>query len=62
MVKEATVLNAMSLEMKDIEKVIKRNRGGSTLTLKTNENNGNLDKSFPPNEDSIKIIKKLINE
>ena len=52
----------MSLEMKDIEKVIKRNRGGSTLTLKTNENNGNLDKSFPPNEDSIKIIKKLINE
>ena len=37
-------------------------RGGNTLRLKTNENYGNLDKSFPPNEDSIKIIKRLINE
>ena len=37
-------------------------RGGSTLRLKTNEYYGNLDKSFPPNEDSLKLIKKLINE
>ncbi len=37
-------------------------RGGSTLRLKTNEYYGNLDRSFPPNEDSLKLIKKLINE
>ena len=35
-------------------------RGGSTLRLKTNEVYGNLDKSFPPIEDSLKEIKKLI--
>tara|TARA_B100001540_G_C15598667_1_gene547527 strand:- start:92 stop:676 length:585 start_codon:yes stop_codon:yes gene_type:complete len=40
----------------------KTQRGGSTLRLKTNEDYGNLDKSFPPNEDSLKEIKKLINE
>ena len=40
----------------------KTQRGGSTLRLKTNEYYGNLDKSFPPNEDSLKEIKKLINE
>ena len=32
----------------------------TTLRLKTNEEFGNLDKSFPPNEDSIKIIKKIL--
>ena len=37
-------------------------RGSKTLRLKTNNNFGNLNKSFPPNEKSIKIIKKLINE
>jgi len=40
----------------------KTQRGGSTLRLKTNEDYDNLDKSFPPNEDSLKEIKKLINE
>jgi len=40
----------------------KTQRGGSTLRLKTNEDYGNLDKSFPPNEDSLKELKKLINE
>ena len=35
-------------------------RGNKTLRLKTNNNFGNLNKSFPPNEKSIKIIKKLI--
>lgn len=40
----------------------KTQRGGSTLRLKTNEDYGNLDKSFPPNQDSLKEIKKLINE
>ena len=35
---------------------------GTILRLKTNEDYGNLNNSFPPNEDSIKIIKKLINE
>jgi len=35
-------------------------RGGSTLRLKTNEVYGNLDKSFPPIEDSLKEIKKMI--
>ena len=34
--------------------------GNTTLRLKTNEEFGNLDKSFPPNEDSIKIIKKIL--
>ena len=37
-------------------------RGSKTLRLRTNEAFGKLDKSFPPNEDSIKIIKKLIIE
>ena len=35
---------------------------GKILRLKTNADYGNLNNSFPPNEDSIKIIKKLINE
>ena len=34
--------------------------GNTSLRLKTNEEFGNLDKSFPPNEDSIKIIKKIL--
>ena len=34
--------------------------GNTTLRLKTNEEFGKLDKSFPPNEDSIKIIKKIL--
>ena len=34
--------------------------GNTTLRLKTSDEYGNLDKSFPPNEDSIKTIKKLI--
>ena len=37
-------------------------RGSKTLRLKTSKEFKNLDRSFPPNEDSIKIIKKLINE
>ena len=37
-------------------------RGSKTLRLKTSKDFKNLDRSFPPNEDSIKIIKKLINE
>ena len=36
--------------------------GNTILRLKTGEEYGNLNNSFPPNEDSIKIIKKLINE
>ena len=36
--------------------------GNTTLRLKTNDEYRNIDKSFPPNEDSLKIIKKLINE
>ena len=36
--------------------------GNTTLRLKTDDEFGNLNKSFPPNEDSIKIIKKLIDE
>ena len=36
--------------------------GNTTLRLKTNDVYGNIDRSFPPNEDSIKIIKRLINE
>ena len=34
--------------------------GNTTLRLKTNKELGELDKSFPPNEDSIKIIKKIL--
>ena len=30
--------------------------------IKTNDEYGNIDRSFPPNENSFKIIKKLINE
>ena len=37
-------------------------RGSKTLRLKTSKDFKNLDRSFPPNEDSIKVIKKLINE
>ena len=37
-------------------------RGSHTLRLKTNENYGNLDKSFPPNNESIISIKQLIRE
>ena len=36
--------------------------GNTTLRLKTNDVYGNIDRSFPPNENSFKIIKKLINE
>ena len=36
--------------------------GNTTLRLKTNDEYRNIDKSFPPNENSLKIIKKLINE
>ena len=36
--------------------------GNTTLRLKTDDEYGNINKSFPPNEDSIKIIKRLINE
>tara|TARA_B100000579_G_scaffold398829_1_gene379340 strand:- start:156 stop:743 length:588 start_codon:yes stop_codon:yes gene_type:complete len=36
--------------------------GNTSLRLKTDDQYGNLDKSFPPNEDSIKIIKKIIDE
>ena len=37
-------------------------RGSKTLRFKTSKDFGNLNKSFPPNEESIKIIKKIINE
>ena len=37
-------------------------RGSHTLRLKTNENYGNLDKSFPPNNKSIILIQQLIRE
>ena len=37
-------------------------KGSKILRLKTSEEYGNLNNSFPPNEDSIKIIKKLIDE
>ena len=33
-------------------------RGSKILRLRTSEEYGNLNTSFPPNEDSIKIIKK----
>ena len=36
--------------------------GNTTLRLKTDDQYGNINKSFPPNEDSIKIITKLIDE
>ena len=36
--------------------------GNTSLRLKTDDQYGNLDKSFPPNEDSIKKIKKIIDE
>ena len=36
--------------------------GNTSLRLKTDDQYGNLDKSFPPNEDSIKIIKKIMDE
>ena len=36
--------------------------GNTTLRLKTDDEYGNINRSFPPNEDSFKIIKKLINE
>ena len=37
-------------------------RGSKTLRFKTSKKLGNLNKSFPPNEESIKIIKKIISE
>ena len=37
-------------------------RGSKTIRLKTSENYGNLNNTFKPNEDSIKEIKKIINE
>jgi len=39
-----------------------RRKGSKILRLKTSEEYGNLNKSFPPNDNSIKIIKKFINE
>ena len=35
-------------------------RGSQSLRLRTSKEKGNLDKSFPPNENSVKIITKLI--
>ena len=35
-------------------------RGSKIIRLKTSKEYGNLDKSYPPNEDSLKIIKKSI--
>ena len=37
-------------------------KGSKILRLKTSKEHGNLNNSFPPNEDSLKKIKKLINE
>ena len=37
-------------------------KGSKIIRLKTSEEYGNLNNSFPPNEDSIKKIKKLIYE
>ena len=37
-------------------------RGSKSLRFKTSKDFGNLNKSFPPNEESIKTIKKIINE
>ena len=36
-------------------------KGSKILRLKTSKEHGNLNNSFPPNEDSLKKIKKLIN-
>jgi hypothetical protein len=35
-------------------------KGSKTLRLKTSKEHGNLNNSFPPNEDSLKKIKKMI--
>ena len=35
--------------------------GNTTLRLKTNKEFGELDKSYPPNEDSIRKIKQLLS-
>ena len=35
--------------------------GNTTLRLKTSKEFGNLDKSYPPNDDSIKKIKQLLS-
>ena len=40
----------------------KTQRESNILRLKTSEKYGDLNKSFPPNKDSIIIIKKIINE
>ena len=37
-------------------------RGSKILRLKTSEIYGNLDRSFPPNDSSIRMIKKLLND
>ena len=37
-------------------------RGSKILRLKTSQVCGNLDRSFPPNDSSIRMIKKLLNE
>ncbi len=37
-------------------------QGGTILRLKSNKDYGNFNKSFPPNENSIKLIRDLINE
>ena len=37
-------------------------RGSKTLRLRTDEAFGKLDKSFPPNNASIKEIKRIINK
>ena len=37
-------------------------RGSKILRLKTSQIYGNLDRSFPPNDISIKMIKKLLDE
>ena len=37
-------------------------RGSKTIRFKTSENYGNFNNSFPPHEDSIKEIKKIINK
>ena len=35
-------------------------KGSKILRLKTSEEHGNLNKSFPPNDDSLKKINKII--
>ena len=37
-----------------------RRKGSKILRLKTSKEHGNLNNSFPPNEDSLKKIKKMI--